>query len=342
MIQTHSEDAGNVVNSNPKTNSVGVTPVDSVILKFKKNGEHFVAIRYLHPNLQMTRTLTGRLATSGFPVLGLPKHSEEGRKFRGLIRAPEGYVIYEADYSQIELRTLAHLSEDPAMIKVYREGGDIHCETAEAVFGVPPARQDDSKHRLPAKTGNFSMVMGTTESGLTTSIHKAGNLEWSKNCPGCKSWKAPHNADCDSLLFMRGWFDKYRGARRFMDARRALATKTGKAVGMWGMEWTLPGVWSPHEEVREATLRQSHALPIQEGAQRLIKQAMARVHTLLVPGVSPILQIHDSLVFVVKKRQVRRWHLTVKRAMEEIAVWKVPIVADGKAGPTWLSLEKLK
>lgn len=301
-------------------------------------------IRYLHPHLQLTRTLTGRLATSGFPVLGLPRHSAEGKQFRSLVQAPEGFLLYEADYSQIELRTLAHLSGDPVMQKVYREGGDIHAETAFAVFGVPTDQQDDSLHRLPAKTGNFSMVMGTTEMGLTTSIHQAGNLAWSKDCPGCKSWKAPHAKNCDSLLFMRSWFTKYAGARRFMDDRRAHALRTGRAYGLWGMEWALPGVWSPHEEIREATLRQSHALPIQEGAQRLIKQAMHQVAKDLATfrsTVYPILQIHDSLLFVVLKENVAQWHARVKKTMESIVQWSVPIIADGKAGPTWLTLSRL-
>lgn len=305
-------------------------------------------IRRLHPQLKLTRTLTGRLATSGFPVLGLPKHSEEGRKIRGLVEAPEGFEIVEEDYSQIELRTLAHLSEDKEMIRVYKADGDIHAETGLAVFGIPKEQQDESKHRLPSKTGNFSMVMGTTEMGLTTSIRKAGNMNWSAKCPGCKSWKATHDKDCDSLLFMRNWFAKYKGARKFMDDRMALAEKTGKAFGMWGMEWSLPGVWSPHDEVKQATLRQAHALPIQEGAQRLIKQAMAKVYTNDLTWavntkhavVEPILQIHDSLLFVVERDFAREWHERVKHTMESITTWKVPIKAEGKHGPSWLKLEK--
>jgi DNA polymerase-1 len=300
-------------------------------------------ISRLHPQLKLTRTLTGRLATSGFPVLGLPKHSEEGRRIRGLVKAPKGYVIYESDYSQIELRTAAHLSGCPALCEVYRQGGDVHANTALHVFGVPKELQDDSKHRLPAKTGNFSMLMGTTEMGLTSSIQKAGNLAWSANCPGCKSYKAPHDADCDSLTFMQGWFNTYAGVRAFMDDRRSYAEATGKAFGLWGEEWALPGAWSPHDEVKEQTLRQSHALPVQSGAQRLIKLAMKAVHARLPKdgSVEPILQIHDSLLFVVLNKFVLKWHRIVKETMEGITQWKVPIIADGKAGPSWLTLEKL-
>lgn len=299
-------------------------------------------IRRLHPQLKLTRTLTSRLATSGWPVLGIPKHSEEGRRIRGLVKAPKGCSIMELDYSQIELRGAAELSGDEAMIAIYKSGGDIHANTGLQVFGVPKERQDESKHRLPSKTTNFSMLMGTTEMGLTASIHKAGNLEWSKDCPGCKSYKADHARDCDSKKMMTGWFAAYPGVKAYMDDRRAHAMKTGEAYGMWGMTWPLPGVWSPHEEVREQSLRQAHALPVQEGAQRLIKLAMARVYRLLPKtGVEPILQIHDSLLFVVANKQVERWYRTAKEAMETIVTWKVPIVADGKFGPSWLQMEKL-
>ena len=104
----------------------------------------------------------------------------------------------------------------------------------------------------------------------------------------------------------------------------------------------MPGAWSPHEEVREQTLRQSHALPVQSGAQRLIKKAMAAVNTQIPQsGVEILLQIHDSLLWCVQTRLVDAWHRRVKATMEGIVEWKVPIVADGKVGPSWLELEKL-
>jgi DNA polymerase-1 len=300
-------------------------------------------IARLHPALKLTRTLTGRLATSGFPVLGLPKHSDEGKQFRALVRAPEGWMLYEADLSQIELRTVAHISGDEAMIAVYKSGGDIHANTAERIFGIPKAQQDDSKHRLPSKCGNFSMIMGTSEAGLTASVRKAGNQTWSKDCPGCQSYQQPHADDCDSLLFMRQWFETYSGVRRYMDDRRAHAERTGRAYGLWGEDWYLPGAWSPHNEVKEQTLRQAHALPVQSGAQRLIKLAMAAVYRLLPTdgSVEPLLQVHDSLLFLVRCAALSAWHRLVIETMQGIAEWKVPIVADGKAGPTWLTLEKL-
>lgn len=301
-------------------------------------------VRYLHPQLKTTRTLTARLATSGFPVLGLPKHSDEGRRIRSLIVAPAGWVVYEADYSQIELRTSAELSGDTALIQAYQNGIDIHAQTAHEVLGAPKdkAQQDESKHRLPAKTGNFSMLMGTSEMGLTASIHKAGNLTWSKDCDGCKRFKSAHAVGCDSVRFMREWFRVYSGVRAFMDDRRAYGEQHGKAYGMWGEEWSLPGCWSPHEDVREQTLRQTHALPVQSGAQRLIKLAMARVQKAVPYGLArPILQVHDSLLFLVRRAALGDFHARIIDIMQNVIAWKVPIVADAKAGPSWLAMEKM-
>lgn len=304
----------------------------------------------LHPQLKLTRTLTGRLATSGFPVLGLPKHSEEGRKIRGLVRAPEGFVIYEADYSQIELRGAAHLSEDAGMIEVFRTGQDLHAITAHKVLGAPKekSKQDESMHRLPAKAANFGYWMGLSSKGLTEQVHKAGNLKWSAACAGCKWFNAEHDANCDSERFFSVFNEQFPGAPKYQQDRMDHAVATGMAYGMWGAEWFLPGVWSADNMTAEATKRQAFALPIQEGAQRLIKQAMKRVHDVDLPWarkqrgrVEPILQIHDSLVFLTNTAFAAEWHARVKHTMETIVEWKVPIVAEGKAGPTWLQQEKL-
>ena len=302
----------------------------------------------LHPALKLTRTLTGRLATTGFPVLGLPKHSEEGRKFRALVRAPEGWAIVSVDYSQIELRVAAHLSQDKGMIEVFRRGDDLHAISAHELLGAPKekAKQDESKHRLPAKAANFGYWMGLSSKGLTEQVHKAGNLAWSKGCKGCQNYNAPHDADCDSERYFR-WFDKrFPGAPRYQEQRAEHARKTGMGYGLWGEEWFLPGIWSPHDEVAEATKRQAFALPIQSGAQRLIKKAMALVKSRDLPKakapVEPILQVHDELLFCVWASYAAEWVGVVKKTMESIAQWSVPVIAEGKAGPTWLDVKKLK
>lgn len=306
-------------------------------------------IRRLHPNLKVTRTISGRPATSGFPVLGLPKHSEEGRRIRSLLKAPPGFVIGSWDYSQIELRGAAHISGDENMRNVYRSGGDIHTTTAEGIFGVPKALQDKSKHRLPAKAGNFGYWMGLSTKGLTESVHKAGNLDWSKHCPGCKFFNSPHDEDCDSDNFFRNFDLVYPRAREYQNERREHGEKTGFAFGFWGEQWYLPGIWSRNEMVREETARQMFALPIQSFNARLIKQAMAKVYYEDLPWtkkqggrVECILWIHDELLFVIEEGFLMDWHRRVKRTMENVVELSVPIIAEGSYGPSWLEQTELK
>jgi DNA polymerase I len=315
-------------------------------------------IQYFHPHLRLTRILTGRLATSGFPVLGLPKHSDEGRQIRRLVKAPEGCSILSVDYSQIELRVAAQLSQDSSMVQAFQDGVDIHGLTAWKIFGVPIEQQEESLHRLPSKAANFGYWMGLQEKGLTEQIHKAaGNLKdpkaraqvlkWSAKCPGCKSFKAPHDADCDSLRFFQTYNEQFPGARQFQADRKAYATETGYAYGLWGERWFLPAAWAADEMVREGALRQAHALPIQSGAQRLIKRAMRVIHEETLPAlrqqdidIVPILQVHDELLFVVETAAVPTAYTAVKATMESQVEWAVPIKADGKAGPSWGELAK--
>jgi DNA polymerase-1 len=310
-----------------------------------------MTIRRLYPHITLTRTLTGRLATSGFPVLGLPKHTPDGQRIRGLVRAPAGCSIYEIDYSQIELRAAAELSNDAGMIQVFRDGIDLHTLTAHEVLGAPAKKedQDEATHRLPAKAANFGYWMGMSPKGLTEQVHKQGNLGWSANCPGCKWFNADHDQDCQSVRYFQGFDARFPGAPRYQRDRMAHAERTGMAFGMWGEQWALDGVWSQDPMTAEATKRQAFALPIQSGAQRLIKQAMRKVYEQDLPWaarrkalVEPCLQIHDSLVFVVWTAFVPEWHKRIKRTMETITTWKVPIVAEGSYGPTWAKKDQQK
>ena len=305
-------------------------------------------ISRLHPSLVVTRTISGRPATRGLPVLGLPKRSEEGRRIRSLVRAPKGCVILSLDYSQIELRIAAHLSGDETLIAEYRNGEDRHANTAERVFGIPKDKQDKSRHRLPAKVGNFGYWMGLEAKGLTEAIHKEGLLEWSKDCPGCKQYRSEHAPDCDSVKFFKEFDRAYPGARKYQDARREHARCTGYAFGLWGEQWFLPGVWSPHADIREATERQAFAIPVQSGNARLIKQAMATVWESDLPWarqlgirVEPILWVHDELLFVVGEDGLKAWATRVKVTMENVATLSVPIVAEGSYGPSWLEQTEL-
>lgn len=317
-------------------------------------------IRRLHPQLKVTRTISGRPATGGYPVLGLPKHSPEGKRIRSLVRAPKGCYIGSWDYSQIELRGAAEISGDENMRNVYRTGGDIHTKTAEGIFGVPKEKQDKSKHRLPAKAGNFGYWMGLSPKGLTEQVHKsAGAIEdpaerekvmaWSAECPGCKFFNAPHDEDCDSNNFFLNFDKVYPKARVYQEARRQHCIETGFAFGYWGEQWYLPGIWSRDERNVEDTARQAFALPIQSFNARLIKQAMAKIWNEDLPWawkqgarVEVILWIHDEILCVVPEDFLKEWHPRIKSTMETIATLSVPIIAEGSYGPTWLEQTELK
>ena len=295
-------------------------------------------IKRLHPNLKITRILTGRLATEGFPVLGMPKHTEEGKRVRKALRAPKGSLILSVDYSQIELRVAAQLSGDPGLIEAFVNGEDIHAAVAHRVLGAPKEKelQDESKHRLPAKAANFGYWMGLQEKGLTEQVHKAGVLTWSKDCAGCKFFKAEHDADCDSVRFFREYNDQYPLAKKYQDDRMAHAEETGMAYDYWGRRWYLPGVWAEDEMIREQTKRQTFALPIQSTAQGIIKKAMAELRRQGIPDyIEPILQIHDELLFVVAERKLRSASGWIVGIMENVVKFEVPILAEWKAGPSW-------
>lgn len=305
-------------------------------------------IRRLHPNLKVTRTITGRPATSGFPVLGLPKHSAEGKRMRSLLRAPEGFVIGSWDYSQIELRGAAHISGDENMRNIYRSGGDIHAATAAGIFGVPKEKQDKSKHRLPAKAVNFGYWMGMEAKGLTETIHKQGKTDWSANCDGCKRFGAPHAPDCESVAAFAGFDATYPRARVYQQERREHGIKTGFAYGFWGEQWYLPGIWSRDERVREDTARQMFALPIQSFNARLIKQAMRTIWERDLPwawkegaAVEVILWIHDEILAIVPEDFLQQWHKRIKSTMETVVELSVPIIAEGSYGPSWLEQTEL-
>lgn len=300
-------------------------------------------IKRLHPNLKITRIITGRLATEGFPVLGLPKYSAEGKRVRKALRARPGWKIIKSDYSQVELRVAAELSGDEGLRQAFRDGEDIHASVAHRVLGAPKAKkdQDEWKHRLPAKAANFGYWMGLGEKGLTEQVHKAGVLSWSARCPGCKFHKADHDHDCDSVRFFAEYNKKYPLARKYQVDRIEEARHSGLAYDFWGRTWYLPGVWAEDIGVREATERQAFALPIQSTAQGIIKRAMIQLRQQGMPEYAlPILQVHDELLFEVQDAYVLSFGRYLKSVMENVVSFSVPIIAEWEFGPSWAETEK--
>ena len=276
----------------------------------------------LHPNFRLTRVVTGRLAAHSPNVLAMPKHSTLAKKIREGFVAPPGRLIASWDLSGIELRWLAIISKDPALIAAFCAGRDLHAEVAQRIFGVRPEQQDGSKHRLPSKSVSFGVCMGITEKGLMEQLHKAGQTQWTESA-------------CRDLL--NSYFEAYPGILRYIHARHAEARQYGYVRDYWGRKRYLPGIYSPQDEIREAAEREAQAIPIQAGAQGLVKRWMARVWQEVcqaAPGyVEPWLQIHDDLVLELEEGlwdwADPRMHVAIPQGFD------VPILAEGKRGQRW-------
>lgn len=270
---------------------------------------------------------TGRLTARDPNVLAIPKHSAWGKLFRNAIRtAVPGRVILAMDLSQIELRELADQSQDAAMCAAFRAGRDIHSETASRIWRIPIERLDEARHRLPAKTTNFGIVMGITGKGLSEQMGKFGITGWSEDT-------------CTILI--ADWLKAFPGVATYMERRKAEALEHGYVTGRGGKVFWLAGVWSSDRRVREEAERQSHALPIQYGAQYLIKRAMARFWHDELPAlrakgyIECLLQIHDELVFELDEALVPEAAEVIHRVMTTTTPLSIPVEADGKVGPVW-------
>ena len=284
-----------------------------------------------HPIFKTTRTPTGRLAASmphgvpKFNVLGMPKHGKFAKDFRrGLVCDP-GHVLGEWDLSQIELRVLAHLSQDPALLDAFRRGIDLHSLLAARIFGVDPKDQDTSKHRLPAKAINFGLPMGMQAQGLCLELRKNG-------------------LDVDEDDAQR-WIDEtmalYAGVPIYQQACVAEARQQGYVRCLSGRIRYIGGIDASQAATRAEAERLAYSTKIQEGAQWIMKQAEARLwHDLLVPcwqrgeWIEPLLQVHDAIVLEIAHETLARNVHPLMAAIMEYPVdgFSVPITTSGDWG----------
>jgi DNA polymerase-1 len=282
-----------------------------------------------HTRLSMIRVLTGRLAAKEPNLLAFPQpdRSPEGKPLRDGFTTDADKVYLSGDYSQIELRVLAHMSQEPTMMEVFHSGGDIHRETAAVVFKVTPA-QVTSEQRYAVKTVNFGIPYGITAPGLFRFLGAKGYTK----------------KDCSRLI--DDWFNRFDKVAAYMESVRAFARRHGYVADMFGRRRLIPEVRSAHEFVREAGLRQACNLPIQSGAGGIIKEAMGQ----LVPFYEllqrqdlytwPLLQIHDDLLWETL-RSILPWAVPViKEVMESCVTLSVPVIVDFKVGNTWGTMEK--
>ena len=276
----------------------------------------------IHTTLQQTVAATGRLASQNPNLQNIPIREAVGRPIRRVFVAAPGWRFISADYSQVELRVLAHFSQDDGLVAAFREGRDIHRATAAEVFGVDPDAVTPAQ-REAAKAVNFGIVYGISDFGLARQL-------------GC--------AVADARAWIARYFERYPGVRRFMDASVAQARATGVVRTLSGRMRRLPDITSRNFPRRAFAERMAMNTPIQGSAADLIKQAMLAVHAeLRRSGLQAqlCLQIHDELLLEAPVGEVDAAAAVLRRCMEAVGPLAVPLRVDVSVGPNWLDLESL-
>ena len=273
----------------------------------------------IHTRFSQTGTATGRLSSSNPNLQNIPVRTELGREIRAAFVASPGCLLLSADYSQIELRILAHLSGDPILTDAFRHGEDIHSRTAQEVFGVAPLMQT-REHRRVAKVINFGVIYGLSPFGL------AQNLSIDQK---------------EAAQFIAAYFERYAGVKKFLDAQVAEVRKTGISKTLFGRVRPIPEITSPQPAIRNFAERTALNTPMQGAAADLIKLAMIEVDRRLAAKFKArmILQVHDELLFEAPEGEIPALSKVVKEVMEGVHKFRVPIVAETKVGPNWRDLK---
>jgi len=274
----------------------------------------------LHTTFNQTGTATGRLSSNNPNLQNIPIRTEQGREIRAAFIAEEGHVLLAADYSQIELRLLAHFSDDELLVEAFRRGDDIHALTAAQVFGVPPMMINE-EHRRRAKAVNFGIVYGISPFGLAAQL-------------GIEQKEAKK--------FIDAYFAKYKGVRAWLDGVLEQARKEQRVSTIFGRTRPIPDINSKNANMRGFAERTATNTPLQGTAADLIKLAMIRLHAELLARKLKsrmTLQVHDELVFEVPLDEVNTMRELVRDKMENVYELKVPIVADVGVGKNWRDME---
>ena len=274
----------------------------------------------VHTTFAQTGTATGRLASANPNLQNIPIRTELGRGIRAAFIAEPGHVLLTADYSQIELRLLAHFSRDPLLVEAYRRGDDIHTLTASQVFGVPPLMVT-ADHRRQAKVVNFGIVYGLSPFGLSQNL----GIETS-----------------EAKQFITNYFEKYSGVRRFIDKTLEEARRDLKVKTLFGRVRPIPDINSKNSNQRGFAERTAVNTPLQGTAADLIKIAMIRIDAALRERAMKsrmTLQVHDELVFEVPEAEVESMKTLVREQMEKAHALAVPLLVEIGVGPNWRDLE---
>jgi DNA polymerase-1 len=267
----------------------------------------------IHTEWGQAVAATGRISSNNPNLQNIPVRTELGRSIRRAFAAPSGMRIVSADYSQIELRVLAHLSKDAVLADAFRTGQDVHLRTAMEVFGVPAEGVTDEMRRR-AKTINFGIVYGMGEVTL------AKRLEISRQ---------------EAAAFIEAYFKRYHRVHAFMEETLEVARRGEAVRTLFGRQRLLPNIRSSNGMLRAAAERVAQNTPIQGTAADLLKLAMIKLREPAVPGARMVLTVHDELVFEVPEASVPEAMERVKRAMETVYPLDVPLEVDIGSGVNW-------
>ena len=270
----------------------------------------------VHTNYAQAVAITGRLASNDPNLQNIPVRTSEGRRIREAFVAPAGSVIVSADYSQIELRIMAHISEDEAMLRAFAAGEDIHRATAAEIFGLPP-EEVQSEQRRYAKVINFGLIYGMSAFGL------AQNL-------GIERGAASN--------YIERYFQRFAGVKRYMDETRLLAKERGFVETVFGRRLWLPEINSPNGPRRAGAERAAINAPMQGTAADLIKLAMIAVQDWIEKDglrTRMVMQVHDELVLEVPQEELELVKRKLPELMGGVATLKVPLVAETGVGTNW-------
>lgn len=268
----------------------------------------------LHTSFNQTGAATGRLSSSNPNLQNIPIRTELGREIRAAFVPRPGWKLVVADYSQIELRLLAHMSRDPVLLDAFRRGEDIHTRTAAEVMGVPPLMVTPDARRA-AKAVNFGIVYGISAFGLAAQL----------SIPRGEAEK-----------YIRAYFERYAGVREFIDATIAEVRKTGVTRTLFGRERPIPDMNSRNPNARGFAERTAVNSPLQGTAADMIKLAMVRIQRRLEGfQTALLLQVHDELVFEAPPEELREISALVKHEMESACDLTVPLLVDVGSGDNW-------
>lgn len=274
----------------------------------------------LHTSFNQTRTTTGRLSSSEPNLQNIPVRGELGKEVRRAFIAPEGSQLLSADYSQIDLRALAHLSQDQSLTSAFRHDEDIHSATAAQVFGVEPSKVTPEMRRV-AKTVNFGVIYGMSEYGLE---------------------QATGLSRGEAAQFISAYFEKYPGVKSYLESTKEQARKTGYVQTILGRRRAIPEINAQNRQVREAAERMAINMPVQGTSADIIKVAMINLEGEIEKRQfesKMLLQVHDELIFEVPQAEVGEMKKLVPELMTSAIELSVPLKAAVKSGPNWGEME---